>query len=104
MLHLQIAQMFVCSNSGVYVYNLQSRDKEQKIVLDNISAPARCCALQSGHNEGYFMVGRDDAVYCYTSDGRGPCYALEGEKIILQWFRTHLLILTKTVRSLTSQV
>lgn len=90
--------MFVCSDSGVYLYNLQSRDKEYRINLDTSNSPVGCCALQTGHNEGHFMVGRDDAVYCYTSDGRGPCYALQGQKILLQWFRSHLLIVSKNTR------
>ncbi|EAT44793.1 AAEL003887-PA [Aedes aegypti] len=95
----KLTQMFVCSDSGVYLYNLQSRDKEMRIILDTISKPVGCCALQTGHNEGHFMVGREDAVYCYTSDGRGPCYALEGKKTLLQWFRSHLLIVSRNSRS-----
>lgn len=39
------------------------------------------------------------AVYCYTSDGRGPCYAVDGEKVMLEWFRTYLIIISKTTRS-----
>ncbi|XP_055606181.1 vacuolar protein sorting-associated protein 11 homolog [Uranotaenia lowii] len=95
----KVTQMFVCSDSGVYLYNLQSRDKEIRINLDTVRSPVGCCALQTGHNEGHFMVGRDDAVYCYTSDGRGPCYALEGKKTLLQWFRSHLLIVSKNTRA-----
>ncbi|XP_039431655.1 vacuolar protein sorting-associated protein 11 homolog [Culex pipiens pallens] len=94
----KITQMFVCSDSGVYLYNLQSRDKEIRVNLDTMQSPVGCCALQTGHNEGHFMVGRDDAVYCYTSDGRGPCYALDGKKTLLQWFRSHLLIVSKNTR------
>ncbi|XP_053694260.1 vacuolar protein sorting-associated protein 11 homolog [Sabethes cyaneus] len=95
----KITQMFVCSDSGVYLYNLQSRDKEIRVILDTINSPVGCCALQTGHNEGHFMVGRDDAIYCYTSDGRGPCYALAGKKTLLHWFRSHLLIVSKNSRT-----
>lgn len=60
----KIVQMFVCSDSGVLVYNLQHKDKETKIVLDDEACePARCCALQKssvGLSETHFMVGRDD--------------------------------------------
>uniref|UniRef100_A0A182QH22 Vacuolar protein sorting-associated protein 11 homolog n=1 Tax=Anopheles farauti TaxID=69004 RepID=A0A182QH22_9DIPT len=92
-------QMFVCSNSGVYLYNLQSRDKEVRVILATMKKPVCCCALQTGHNEGHFMVGLDDAVYCYTSDGRGPCYALEGSKTLLHWYRSHLLVVMRNPRS-----
>lgn len=34
------------------------------------------------------------AIYCYTAEGRGPCYAFEGEKVRLNWFRTYLVITT----------
>ncbi|EAA08178.5 AGAP002665-PA [Anopheles gambiae str. PEST] len=92
-------QMFVCSNSGVYVYNLHSRDKEIRVILATMKKPVGCCALQTGHNEGHFMVGLEDAVYCYTSDGRGPCYALEGNKTLLHWYRSHLLVVMRNPRS-----
>lgn len=113
----KFVQMFVCSDSGVLVYNLQHKDKEPKIILDKTCEPTRCCALQKSSvgSEAHFMVGRDDvnmrllrfesdikinficskAVYCYTIDGRGPCYALEGQKSIIQWFRSHLLTISK---------
>lgn len=35
------------------------------------------------------------AVYCYTIDSRGPCYVVGGQKIILQWFRSYLIIVSK---------
>lgn len=86
-------QMFVCSNSGVYVFNLLSKDKENRLTLDSESSIMRCCALQNGF-DGQFMVGRDDAIYCYTIDGRGPCYVLEGEKQMIKWFRNNLIIVS----------
>uniref|UniRef100_A0A1L8DVY0 Vacuolar protein sorting-associated protein 11 homolog n=1 Tax=Nyssomyia neivai TaxID=330878 RepID=A0A1L8DVY0_9DIPT len=97
----KIAQMYVCSDSGVIMYNLHSRDKEIKIVLDAMPKPIRCCVLQSGQNvgDGHFMVGKDDAVYCYTSEDRASCYALDGQKSILQWFRTNLLTVSSPGKS-----
>jgi hypothetical protein len=83
--------MFACSNSGVYLYSVQGRDKETKNVLDSNAAPnviTSCCWLQTvGNNDGYFMVGRDDAIYCYTTEGRAPCYAFDGRKVLIRWFR-----------------
>lgn len=29
-------------------------------------------------------------------EGRGPCYAFEGEKLDLHWFRSYLIIVSKT--------
>lgn len=40
------------------------------------------------------MFPLQQAIYCYTTEGRGPCYALEGEKVRLDWFRSYLIITT----------
>lgn len=37
------------------------------------------------------ILGRPEAVYFYEVDGRGPCWAFEGEKKFLGWFRGYLL-------------
>lgn len=97
-------QMFVCSDSGVYLFTMHSRDKEFKSHLDTITgtSPTTSFCLQSGHNEGFFMVGRDDAIYCYTADGKAPCYAFDGRKAIIRWFRSHLLIVTSPLRDNSS--
>lgn len=42
-----------------------------------------------------FVVARNDAIYCYTTDGKGPCYAVEGEKVLIQWSKTYLVIVSK---------
>lgn len=42
-----------------------------------------------------FVVARNDAVYCYTTDGKGPCYAVEGVKVLIQWSKMYLVIISK---------
>lgn len=55
--------MFSCSDSGVFLYTIQGRDKEFRRTLDDVISPTSCCELQTGHNEGHFMVGRDDVSF-----------------------------------------
>lgn len=45
-----------------------------------------CCFI---HQD--LIIGRPEAVYFYEVDGRGPCWAFEGEKKFLGWFRGYLL-------------
>ncbi|CAK9180414.1 unnamed protein product [Ilex paraguariensis] len=40
---------------------------------------------------GELIIGRPEAVYFYEVDGRGPCWAFEGEKKFLGWFHGYLL-------------
>lgn len=61
----KLMQMFVCSEAGVLVYHLHSKDKETKNVLDKECKPARCSAMQTAALQGdaHFTVGRDDVNY-----------------------------------------
>ncbi|KAJ8936386.1 hypothetical protein NQ318_010793 [Aromia moschata] len=90
--------LFAATDSSVSVYNITQKDKEQKYQLDNIGCTRKCSVLAESMQESHFMIGRNDAIYCYTSDGRGPCYAVDGEKVMLEWFRTYLIIISKTNR------
>lgn len=46
-----------------------------------------------------FIIGRPEAVYFYEVDGRGPCWAFEGEKKFLGWFRGYLLCVIEDQRT-----
>ncbi|XP_034943521.1 vacuolar protein sorting-associated protein 11 homolog [Chelonus insularis] len=87
--------LFVATTLNVYLYNITLKDKEVKTVLDNIGCASRCSVLAETAQDSHFMIGRNDAVYCYTLDGRGPCYAVEGQKIMLDWCRGYLVIIAK---------
>lgn len=50
------------------------------------------------------MVGRPEAVYFYEADGRGPCWAFDGEKRYLGWFRGYLLAVTATPKKASKNV
>ena len=44
-------------------------------VLDEMGAPPGCTTT---NQEGELVVGRPEAVYFYSPDGRGPCFVFEG--------------------------
>uniref|UniRef100_A0A1A9V1Q0 RING-type domain-containing protein n=1 Tax=Glossina austeni TaxID=7395 RepID=A0A1A9V1Q0_GLOAU len=89
--HLFIA-IGLDKDGGIFCYSLFKNKREMKIVLDNEAALVHCCTVQTLQNEHYFVVGRDDALYCYTADGRGPCYAIDGRKKILKSFGKYLMV------------
>ncbi|KAK5641973.1 hypothetical protein RI129_010520 [Pyrocoelia pectoralis] len=90
--------LFVGTESSVCVFNVTHKDREQKCNLDTIGCGKKCSVLAESIQESHFMVARNDAIYCYTSDGRGPCFAVEGEKVMLEWFRSYLIIISTTNR------
>ncbi|XP_046409664.1 vacuolar protein sorting-associated protein 11 homolog isoform X1 [Neodiprion fabricii] len=87
--------MFVATTTSVFLYNITVKDKEYKTSLDNMGCSRKCSVLADSTQGSHFMIGRNDAVYCYTPDGRGPCYAVDGQKIMLEWFRSYLVIIAK---------
>lgn len=92
------SHLFVSSRGSVLVYSLGSGSSgvERPTLLDPAPGASHpvggckpgCAVLAEQH----FMLARNDAIYCYTTDGRGPCYALEGDKKSLDWFRSYLVI------------
>ncbi|ERL88484.1 hypothetical protein D910_05870 [Dendroctonus ponderosae] len=90
--------LFVCTYQAVVVYNISHKDREQKYPLDQIGCVKHCSGLAESTQERFFMIARANAIYCYTPDGRGPCYAVDGEKTMLEWFRSYLIIISKSNR------
>ncbi|GER54061.1 vacuolar protein sorting 11 [Striga asiatica] len=82
-----VFQLFAVTPSSVSLFNLQSQTQSAQ-TLDHIGSETASVAM-SDHLE--LIVGRPEAVYFYEVDGRGPCWAFEGEKKLLGWFRGYLL-------------
>ncbi|KAJ2910176.1 Vacuolar protein sorting-associated protein 11, partial [Coemansia aciculifera] len=50
------------------------------------------CSLVNDENE--LIVARDEAIYVYTTEGRGPCFAFDAPKVLIRRFRHYLLLAT----------
>lgn len=83
----QALQLFAVSPSSVSLFNLHTQQPRGQI-LDHIGSSATCVAMSDRLE---LIIGRQEAVYFYEVDGRGPCWAFEGEKKFLGWFRGYLL-------------
>lgn len=81
-------KLFVVSRASVVVVCLNT---ERVVSLGSKGAAPGCTVLADKHR---LTVAANDAIYCYTTEGRGPCYALQGEKVQLNWFRSYLVITT----------
>jgi len=87
--------LYVATNSAVKCYSL-SKDKETLAVLDRVGCEPGLAAPTVGQHEMHLVTGREDAVYCYTPEGRGQCYAFGGRKVALHWFRSSYLALASS--------
>ncbi|XP_065371045.1 vacuolar protein sorting-associated protein 11 homolog [Calliphora vicina] len=100
--------MFVCSDAGVFCYTICKNFilSETKFILDDMASIVHCSTLKASielGGEQYFVVARDDGLYCYTADGRGPCYPINGHKQTVECFGKSLIIVLKTNGSLYLQ-
>lgn len=59
-------------------------------VMESVGAALGCVAKDKSRNE--IFVARDDALYRYNVDGRGPCYALEGRKTSLNVHQSYSVL------------
>lgn len=91
----QATQLFAVTPSSVSLFSLQAEPYSWN-TLDQIGCNANGVAMSDRLE---LIIGRDEAVYFYEVDGRGPCWAFEGEKKFLGWFRGYLLCVIADQRS-----
>ncbi|XP_021845729.1 vacuolar protein-sorting-associated protein 11 homolog [Spinacia oleracea] len=87
--------LFAVTPSSVSLFNLQYQPAKRQ-TLDQIGCDTKSVAMS---DRSELIIGRPEAVYFYEDDGRGPCWAFEGEKKFLGWFRGYLLCVIAGQRS-----
>lgn len=80
-------QLFAVTPSSVSLFNLQHQPPRRQ-TLDQIGCNGKSVAMSDRLE---LIMGRPEAVYFYEDDGRGPCWAFEGDKSLIGWFRGYLL-------------
>ncbi|CAH8460482.1 unnamed protein product [Heterobilharzia americana] len=84
----------------------QKEKVKYKTVLDRFGARPHCTTMLLTDDvtgaSPQFAVACSDAVYFYNWDGRGPCLAVDGEKIALETYKNYLIILKNTGKSLVN--
>lgn len=83
----QTLQLFAVTPTSVSLFGLQTQPPVGQ-TLDHIGCNFNTVAMS---DRAELIIGRSEAVYFYEVDGRGPCWAFEGEKKFLGWFRGYLL-------------
>lgn len=77
--------LYVTTQSSIAAFDVKT---SSKVSLDEAGAEAGCAVLDP---HGDLVVGRDEAFYFNTLDGRGPCFACEGHKQQLHWFHNYIV-------------
>lgn len=91
----QALQLFAVTPTSVSLFSLHDNPPRRQ-TIDHIGCNNNAVTM-SDHLE--LIIGRPEAVYFYEVDGRGPCWAFDGEKRFLGWFRGYLLCVIGDQRS-----
>ncbi|GAV78365.1 Clathrin domain-containing protein/VPS11_C domain-containing protein [Cephalotus follicularis] len=83
----QALQLFAVTPDSVSLFGMQYQPPRRQ-TLDHIGCHVNSVTM---NDRLELIIGRHEAVYFYEVDGRGPCWAFEGEKKFLGWFRGYLL-------------
>ena len=83
--------LYIATSKDVLLYNVTHKDRESRSVLDTIGASRGLAIAPINYSsETHFVTGQNDAIFCYDPEGRGQCYAFEGKKRLMYWYRGYL--------------
>ncbi|KAK4274953.1 hypothetical protein QN277_018106 [Acacia crassicarpa] len=88
-------QLFAVTPTSVSLFTMHDQPPRRQ-TLDQIGCGVNSVAMS---DRSELIIGRPEAVYFYEVDGRGPCWAFEGEKKFLGWFRGYLLCVIEDQRN-----
>ncbi|KAL1224909.1 putative vacuolar protein-sorting-associated protein 11 [Cardamine amara subsp. amara] len=83
----QALLLFAVTPDSVNLFSMKAQPPKLQ-TLDHIGSNVNTVTMS---DRSELIVGRPEAVYFYEVDGRGPCWAFEGEKKFMGWFRGYLL-------------
>src|SRR5205809_623222 len=61
-------------------------------ILETAGCGVGCLTVDE--RTGDIIVVREDAIYYYSPGGRGPCYAYEGPKTLVDTFRSYVVLVS----------
>lgn len=82
--------LYVTTQTSVAAFDIKT---SSKVSLDEAGASPGCAVLNP---EGVLIIGRDEAFYFNTLEGRGPCFACEGHKEQLRWYHNYIVAVLST--------
>ncbi|PKC62550.1 vacuolar protein sorting protein VPS11 [Rhizophagus irregularis] len=71
--------------------------KSQPIIIDEQGCALGCAVISDITHE--MVVAKDEGIYFYGTEGRGACFAYEGTKSEVIWFKSNLIIVSPPAQS-----
>ncbi|CAG8604564.1 4777_t:CDS:10, partial [Ambispora gerdemannii] len=81
--------LFIVTTNKVMTYNTTGRSPS---IIDEQGCGLGCAIMSDTTHD--MVIAKDEAIYFYTPDGRGPCFVYEGTKTSVIWFKFYLIIVS----------
>ncbi|CAG8559847.1 5223_t:CDS:10 [Funneliformis caledonium] len=88
--HNKTIILFIVTTNNVLTCITTSRNSLN--VIDDQGCALGCAVISDTTHE--MVVAKDEAIYFYGPDGRGACFAYEGTKSAVTWFKSNLIIVS----------
>jgi len=91
---------FITTSRQVYYFEMKNELENFNLIENDFGCTTGryCCLIDDGKHLGncLFIVGpsrkKENGIYFYQNDGRGPCLPFDNEKLILHWFKDYLIV------------
>ncbi|OOF99202.1 hypothetical protein ASPCADRAFT_204866 [Aspergillus carbonarius ITEM 5010] len=86
-----VSTLYISTTSRILALIISGRGQGQPArVLDDMGCAVGCLSLDK--DTGDVLVAREDAIYTYGSHGRGPSYAFESRKNLINTFKDYVAL------------
>ncbi|KAF9932825.1 hypothetical protein BGZ67_004546 [Mortierella alpina] len=83
------ALLYIATTAKVLLYNTFLRTTQ---TLDDQGGGLGCAVMNESSQE--LAIARDEAIFFYGPDGRGPAYAYDGAKTFISFYKSYLVLVS----------
>ncbi|KAK2628037.1 hypothetical protein QTJ16_002683 [Diplocarpon rosae] len=96
----KVTTLYISTTSRILKLAISGRQGQVARTVEELGCAVGCMALDKRNQD--IVVVRDDAIYFYRLDGRGPCSAYDGPKSLLTIFRDYVALVCPPAVTTTS--
>lgn len=94
----RLTTLFVATTSRILKLVITGRGQGQPgRTIEDAGCAAGCMTVDK--KTGDIVVVRDDAIYYYGAEGRGPCYAYDGPKRLVEIYEDYVALVSPPANS-----
>ncbi|KAH7346380.1 vacuolar protein sorting protein-like protein [Rhexocercosporidium sp. MPI-PUGE-AT-0058] len=88
----RITTLYISTTSRILKLAISGRQGQAARAVEELGCAVGCMTLDK--RTGDIIVARDDAIYYYGVDGRGPCYAHDGPKSLVAVYGDYVALVS----------